>query len=124
MKASFNISMHTGHPDIILPHNDSKNLPKINDDHIIPESQHYICRNILAIKTSHCCAFPQLGISHFSLISKGFRSITGVTLLTAPSTPWPALILNPLYLLFDICSTAESAVDTVKLPWEWGWMQG
>lgn len=116
MKASFNISMHSGHPDIILPHNDSRNLWKINDDHIIPESQHYICRNILVIKTSHCCAFPQLGISHFSLISKGFRSITGVTLLTAPSTPWPALILNPLYLLFDICSTAESAVDTVKLP--------
>lgn len=116
--------MHADHPHIILLRNDSKSLPKINDDHIISESLHYMCRNILAIKTSHCCAFPQLGISHFSLISKGFRSITGVTLLTAPSTPWPALILNPLYLLFDICSTAESAVDTVKLPWEWGWMQG
>lgn len=74
-------------------------------------------------KNQSLCAFPQQ-ISHFSLIFKGFRSITGVSLLTAPSTPWPALILNPLHPLFDICSTAESAVDTVTLSGDWGWMWG
>lgn len=47
-----------------------------------------------------------------------------MTLLTAPSTPGPALILNPLHLLFDICSTADSAVDTVTLSRDWGWMWG
>lgn len=38
-----------------------KNLTEINGDNIIPESCHSICRNILAIKTSHCVPFPSRG---------------------------------------------------------------
>ena len=58
---SFSISMQSSLHDIILPYNDSKNLTEINGDNIIPESCHSICRNILAIKTSHCVPFPSRG---------------------------------------------------------------
>lgn len=58
---SSSISMQSGLHDIILPYNDSKNLTEINGDNIIPESCHSICRNILAIKTSHCVPFPSRG---------------------------------------------------------------
>lgn len=58
---SFSISMQSSLHDIILPYNDSKNLTEINGDNIIPESRHSICRNILAIKTSHCVPFPSRG---------------------------------------------------------------
>ena len=116
------INIQDGPHDIILPYKNSKiithRLMAITQFWSLPS----VCGNRSAIKTTHWCLSPQHRISHFALIFKGFRSIAGVTLLTAPSTPWLALILNPLHLLFDICSIADSAVDTVTLSGDWGWM--